>query len=89
MKLDTKHYYMMRINKYLLLIYYYPDLIYLQGEPMGARRNFRRGERAPKRPPSRQKRPPPKKKIVLAPFLGGSEACSPEKKLTVVLPTTF
>ena len=28
---------------------------------MGARRNFRRGERAPKRPPSRQKRPPPKK----------------------------
>ena len=29
---------------------------------MGARRNFRRGERAPKRPPSRRKRPPPKKK---------------------------
>ena len=28
---------------------------------MGARRNFRRGERAPKRPPSRRKRPPPKK----------------------------
>ena len=34
MKLDTKHYYMMRINiLYLLLIYYYPDLIYQQGEP--------------------------------------------------------
>ena len=55
---------------------------------MGARRNFRRGERAPKRPPSRPKRPsPPKKnKIVLAPFSEGSEACSPEKMLTVVLP---
>ena len=55
-------------------------------DTMGARRNFR----APKRPPSRRKRPPPpKKKIVLAPFLGGSEACSPEKKLTVVFPTTL
>ena len=29
---------------------------------MGARRNFRRGERAPKRPPSRRKRPPPQNK---------------------------
>ena len=37
------------------------------GAPMGARRNFRRGERALKRPPSRQKRPPPQE-FVLAPF---------------------
>ena len=57
---------------------------------MGARRNFRRGEQAPKRPPQDEKGPPPqKKKIVLAPFSEGSEACSPEKMLTVVLPTTF
>ena len=34
---------------------------------MGAHRNFRRGERALKRPPSRQKRPPPQE-FVLAPF---------------------
>ena len=44
---------------------------------MGARRNFRRGERAPKRPRSRRKGPPPPKtkKKVLAPFSEGSEAC--------------
>ena len=40
-------------------------------------------------PPQDEKGPPPKKKIVLAPFLGGSEVCSPEKKLTVVLPIYY
>ena len=30
---------------------------------MGARRNFRRGERAPKRPPQDVKGPPQKKKL--------------------------
>ena len=54
---------------------------------MGARRNFRRGERALKRPPSRQKRPPTK--ICASVVLGGSEACSPEKILIMVLPITF
>ena len=47
------------------------------------------GSEPQKGPPQDEKGPPPKKKIVLAPFLGGSEACSPEKKLTVVFPTTF
>ena len=48
------------------------------------------GSEPQKGPPQDEKGPPPKtKKNVLAPFLGGSEACSPEKKLTVVLPTTF
>ena len=44
-----------------------------------------------KAPLKTKKAPPPKKKneIVLSPFLGGSEACSPEKILTMVLPTTF
>ena len=52
---------------------------------MGSRRNFRRGSEPKKGSPQDKKGPPPKK-IVLAPF---SEACSPEKMLTVVLPTTF
>ena len=47
------------------------------------------GSEPQKGPPQDEKGPPQKKKIVLAPFLGGSEACSPKKKLTVVLPTTF
>ena len=56
-------------------------------EPAGI---FVGGSEPQKCPPQDEKAPPPKKKkIVLAPFLGGSEACSPEKKLTVVLPTTF
>ena len=33
MKLDTKHYYMMRINILFTADIYYPDLIYQQGEP--------------------------------------------------------
>ena len=41
----------------------------LGAQGMGARRNFRRGGRALKRPPSRRKRPPPKKKIEMG--LGG------------------
>ena len=58
---------------------------------MGARRNFRRGGASPKKAPLKTKKAPPQKKneIVLSPFLGGSEACSPEKILTMVLPTTF
>ena len=62
--------------------------------PMGARRNFRRGGGAsPKKAPLKTKKAPPpqnKKEIeMLSPFLGGLEACSPEKILTMVLPTTF
>ena len=55
---------------------------------MGVRRNFSRGERAPKRPPSRRKRPP-LHRISASAVLGGSEACSPEKILIMVLPITF
>ena len=47
------------------------------------------GGSEPQKGPPQDEKGPPQKKIVLAPFLGGSEACSPEKKLTVVLPTTF
>ena len=70
---------------------YILDYFKQQQRGMGARRNFRRGGRALKRPPSRRKRPPPKKNEIemLSPFLGGLEACSPEKILTMVLPTTF
>ena len=54
---------------------------------MGARKNFGRGGGG-----EPQNGPPPKKKekkVVLSPFLGGSEACSPKKILTMVLPTSF
>ena len=47
------------------------------------------GGSEPQKGPPQDEKGPAKKKIVLAPFLGGSEACSPEKKLTVVLPTHF
>ena len=47
------------------------------------------GGSEPQKGPPQDKKGPPQKNIVLAPFLGGSEACSPEKKLTVVLPTTL
>ena len=49
------------------------------------------GGASPKKAPLKTKKAPPQKKIeiVLSPFLGGSEACSPEKILTMVLPTTF
>ena len=52
---------------------------------MGARRNFRRGERALKRPPSRQKRPPPPR-ICASAVLGASEACSHQKILVMAPP---
>ena len=48
------------------------------------------GGAGPKKAPLKTKKAPPQKnEIVLSPFLGGSEACSPEKILTMVLPTTF
>ena len=50
------------------------DLIMLQRLSVG-------GSEPQKGPPQDEKGPHPKKKIVLAPFLGGSEACSPEKKI--------
>ena len=60
---------------------------------MGARRNFCRwwgGGTILKKAPLKTKMvPPPKKIFVLPPFLGVSEACSPEKILTMLLSTTF
>ena len=49
--------------------------------------NFVGGSEPQKGPPQDEKGLPPNKKIVLAPFSEGSEVCSPEKMLTVVLPT--
>ena len=48
---------------------------------------FAGGGASPKKAPLKMKKAPPQKKskIVLSPFLGGSEACSPEKILTMVL----
>ena len=53
-----------------------------------ARRNFVGGSEPQKDHPRDDKNPLPKG-FVLAPFLGGSEACSREKILIMVLPTTF
>ena len=57
---------------------------------MSARRNFRRMGRAPKRPPSRQKKPPLKKIINCATtvFMGLGGMFSREN-LTLVHPATF
>ena len=52
---------------------------------MGAAGIFLGGSELQKGPPPQKKN----KKVVLAPFSEGPEACSPEKMLTVVLPTTF
>ena len=56
---------------------------------MGARRNFCRGGESPNKAPLKTKSPPPKKKNCAITVLRGSEACSLEKILTMVHPTTF
>ena len=65
----------------------------------GRPQEFSQGGASPKKAPLKTKKaplktkkaPPPKKNEIemLSPFLGGLEACSPEKILTMVLPTTF
>ena len=75
-----------QVQSFIFISIYFIHLNVQSWAPAGI---FVGGSEPQKGPPQDEKGPPPKKKIVLAPFLGGSEACSPEKKLTVVLPTTF
>ena len=63
---------------------------FLDNGEHGRPQEFSQGGASPKKAPFKTKKAPPKKnEIVISPFLGGSEACSPEKILTMVLPTTF
>ena len=55
----------------------YSIYLYITWAPAGI---FVGGSEPQKGPPQDEKGPPQKKKFVLAPFLGGSEKCSPEKK---------